>query len=375
MSRINTALVASVLLTTTAVWAAPAELFQCPLGHLGLKSIRSVIELESSEIIVTDEIGDRTIGFRILPRCSGGDFAWREVRPEELSPAGVVASKAGFTQIVSSRYTGSPMRIDLFNSDLRRIGQVPLVEKNRNYARRSKDTVLAVYPCWTVVQDTIFAYGALDSGGYVPRMGFFTFNAGRPELVNGKLKGELVVPLMEYYYYVLGLPYMATMGERVYYLEMADTAALYAYSPSEDRAPVYLEGFPGSDESLDAFHVNALGTSYEIYAAVERLSIPAGIYADAEQGFLYLLRRKPVKGLVAWTMTKLQPKPKERKVEVLDSVNLPTMASHLTVYFTADAVLVFEKSSVRPDRTQDVDAVLVIPRTWVTEPGTSLLRK
>jgi len=388
MSRINTALIASALLIPTAVWAAPTEISRCTLGQLGLKSIRSVIELESSELIVTDEIGGCTVRFRIPANCSGGDLARRkELRLEELSPAMVVASNTGFTQIVSSRDTGSPMRLDRFDRNLRRRGQqVPLVfEKNVNSDRRTEDTVLAVYPCWTVVQDTIFAYGALDSGvedtsdpykSKSFKMGFFTFNAGRPELVNGKLKGEIVQTLNKFDYYVLGSPYMATMGERVYYLEMADYASLYVYSPGEGGAPVPLDDFPGSDELLEEFEVNDFDTSDEVYAAVERLSIPAGIYADADQGFLYLLRRRPDRGLTAWTMTKLLPNPYAQKIEKdLGTVNLPTTASHLTVHFSADSVLVFEKSSVRPDRSQDVDAVLVIPRTWVTEPATSPLRR
>ncbi len=220
MSRINTALVASALLTTTALWTAPVEISTCPLGQLDLDSIRSVIELESSELIVTDEIGARTVGFSIPAKCSGGDLAWRELRPEELSPAVVVASNTGFTQIVSSRDTGSPMRIDRFNRDLHFHcrGQVPLVlEKSSNPARRTEDTVLALYE-WTVVQDRIFAYGALDSGVEdtpnhyhlkSSKMGFFASNAGRLEFANGKLKGEIVQRLGAFDYYVLGFPYLA----------------------------------------------------------------------------------------------------------------------------------------------------------------------
>jgi len=372
------------LLVVPPAWTAPEQGAWVPLDHLGLKSVKSVIEM-GSDLIVIDSISARIVMFE-RPSAdraiSAKRLPFRELDPTGLTPLlEVKLASTGYVQVAVHRASGLPQRVNWFGSNLEYRGTARFIAPENTDP--IEDRVLVLYN-WVVAGDYVFAYGAInrsrrnisnDSDTF--EFGFFTFQLHAPGNTFARtMKGDIVETSEKFDYYLLGLPYVAAMRQQVYYLDMgAGFPALFVYDMQKRGRPQYLNGLPGDDVSLPVIDLGRQRFAVFNTIEAEGQSMPYGLYADANDGPLYLLRRL-ASDQAQWTMTKLRPDLDGGTVENVGTVRLETHAdvSHVTVHFSKDSVLVFEKSAVRDDGTQDVRGMRVLPKTWVTEPADSPLQ-
>lgn len=360
--------------------AVGQEIRRIPLGDLGLSSIRSAVWMEErSAVVVSDPIGGRVMEVGL----NGSGPAVPRKAPSTVRPAFIGKVSTGFLQIALDPNYGMPVEIHWLGWDFAKKGVTLLVPPKYvgGAVRSSVEDVIAALYSWIVVGgDQIFAYGVLESGtGAVTaspyKRGFFTYRLRSPNSSASIPVAKLIETFEDDDYYTLGNQYFVAIGHKVYYLEMGIYPALKVYDTLEEGVPIYVDGLPGSNMLLP--RINTRTTKHDLFGTVEQLEMPAGLYADG--GFLYLLRRRQDSDNVAatlWTLTKLRAEPENRAVRELGTVLLKTRAPHLTVLFTLRAVLAFEKSSIHEGtRAQDVVAVEVIPKFWVTNPGRSPLRE
>ncbi len=364
-----------VLATVSTGAVAEQGLRTIPLDDLGLSWIRSAIWVEErSMVVLTDYVGQRVVEVEL----SGAGLPRKGPSATELRPAYVAESGNGFLQMVLDQ-VGMPQEFHWFGRDLARRGATSLLKpKQRGGSSPPRgefeDAIVAFYS-WIVAGDRIFSYGVLDDGSgttsaWPYKFGFFTYKLRSPGSRAGFPRADLVETFQEAEYYTLGSPYFVALGSEVYYMEMGVHPALKFYDVEQGGTPVYLDGLPGGSEPLP--QIDADRPTAEVFDRIESLSMPAGLYAD--RGFLYLLHRQPENGGTRWTMTKLRPAPKSWAVDDLGTVRLPTQAPHLTVLFTPTSALLFERSSVHPGtREQEVEAMQILPKFWVTDPGGSPL--
>lgn len=352
------------------------------LNDLNLSWIRSAIWIEERTMVVlTDSIGKQVVEIAF---SEDGDPTTR-LSTTTLQATYVAESSTGFLQIVNE--LGTPREIHWFSPTLAEKGTtlLPKPKRDERLSPRgpSENAVLALYS-WIVAGDRIFAYGALDDGPSSERpykYGFFTYKLKTPGSQAEFPQADLVETFQEVEYYTLGVPYLVALGSEVYYLEMGSVPALKFYDVENGGLSVdlsRLSDIRGFREPLP--RLNADRPVAEVYAEIESLAMPAGLYADPEENFLYLLYREPDNSLTqknkatCWTMIKLQPK-EPKFVKKVGIVRLPTTAPHLTVLFTPKSVLLFEKSSVHTGtRKQDVEAMRILPKSWVTNLENSPIR-
>lgn len=402
MNKTNAPIIAGILLTVTAACSAfgdPGGRWY-PAQQLGLKSIKSVVDLSDTRVIVTDGIGGRIVALDLPAGDSSVPGKSLSVHPMklDLDPyAAVKPASTGFLQVILSEKSGFPQRIDWFEKDLTRRGEALFLQKSGNEETEPapvEDRVLALYN-WTVTGDRVFAYGALDSGRRDDlnreaafKLGFFTFRLRPRGDVNAVLKGDLIETSREVHYYLLGFPYVVADGNQCYFLDMGATnPMLYYYNAQVPERPFPLKGLPGADDQfLPTLNVNTEGFATFKKIEEQGSGLPSGLFIsnpsqeddeggeviskgrDAKPVTLFLLRR-PLSGQAEWTMTKLRPDTAGGEVEVVGSVGLGTKAPFVTVHITKSSILVFEKSSVGAKGEQDVEGLWVYPRGMLERLG------
>ncbi|MCP4545535.1 MAG: hypothetical protein GY835_03580 [bacterium] len=331
-----------------------------------VSSIRSAVwTAESSEIVITDPLENR-----LLILSPKGKL--KKILEEEEGnwiPSIVSYSDGGYIQITTDNES-IPMAARRFDAKAAERAVVPLV-KSSDASKSNTDSgykMLALYD-WTVAGDQIFAYGAFGTTDQDFQLGFFRYRLNFPPGDNSTSEIHLVSPFADYDYYILGNSYMASIGAVVYFLEMGKFPVLYRYDTRTEDDPVPLRGLSIENEPLPALSTI---NSPHLLGEIEDLDMPAGLFSQGQ--FLYLLRRKPARDGLLWSLTQIKQKPPlDAAVEVCGTVPLPTRADHLTLLPAPTSWFVFEKFSLGSEGMQDISTMLAIPAAWIEDPGYSPL--
>jgi len=167
--------------------------------------------------------------------------------------------------------------------------------------------------------------------------------------------------------YLVGLDYLASLGDRGYFVEMWKTPPQVVEVRRLDDGRVEtrrLSIFPETAQAgrapfLRPYLSEASGLNQlpKLYAEIERSFMVSGIYGWEDH--LYLLVRRPDPGVMGsrWSLTKVDP---ERET-IVGQIELPTTAAHVTLIPGTDSWAVLEKGKVRGFGRQEIPSVLLIP--------------
>ena len=119
-----------------------------------------------------------------------------------------------------------------------------------------------------------------------------------------------------------GSPYIASIGTTAYVLTMdremtllkseagsSVLTPLHAFPPGPNRAPIF-KPFKTKQEYVD------------LMAAIEKTSMPVGLYAQEDSKFLYILWRTPMEKGTRWTLSSIDPS----RDQYTGSIELPIRA-------------------------------------------------
>lgn len=162
------------------------------------------------------------------------------------------------------------------------------------------------------------------------------------------------------FYFVMH-PYLATIGDKGYFLAMKTTPKIYEYDGQTLRflgMPRALQTRPSLPPKQGALTMPAL------YAAFEDQVSPVALYAWQED--LWLLGRRPrAEGGTEWTLRRIDPGNANSRSRLLYTLFLPTTAEHLAIAPGDEHWSILEKSSVKALGRQDADALLRLPGEWL----------
>lgn len=358
-----------------------------------LAAVDSAVPISESTLVLTDSFGGNVLKMRDytdlhklkldyirghLLRDDDKKIADRLVKPDLLY--GRQDSLIQFS--LDARHLID--KVLWFDADLSKRGETDLLPPERSAIQKRGgsgfDYVIATYNA-IVTGRILFAYGVYGALQDAPVYNYGFFRHDLQPLGNRNVipKAELVLSSTEWTYYTLPYPFIvSTTNQGIYFLEMSYYPSLYFYDTLDKNFPVLLEGLPGEEVPLKQIKNT---NRPDFMAAVEKISGPTGLYE--QDGYLYLLSRQATQQKSEWksefTLTKLRPLPRDRAVEVLGVVRLPTLKTtqHLTIV-PAASWLIFEKSAVRKKHENDKRGeqdirLLTIPKSWITDPINSPL--
>lgn len=177
------------------------------------------------------------------------------------------------------------------------------------------------------------------------------------------------------FYFVLH-PYVATIGDKGYFLAMEEVPAIYEFDPKrpEERRLRRL-GMPHAFKLRPTLPPNDGTVPMEaFYEALADATTPYGLYAWS--GRLWLLgHRVLAKGGTEWVLYGIDPTGPNGPARVVSRVYLPTTAEHLALAFGNGALNALEKGPVKVLGKQDVQSLLRIPRWMVEEESSPLTER
>lgn len=216
---------------------------------------------------------------------------------------------------------------------------------------------------WKLAEDgALFGFGHLETNGDWWG-GLFRLQL-EPRLAIQRLR-QVELRSLESQIYRLMYPYVATIGDRGYFLTMGAEARILAWEDGESRMlrrlPARLRGIPPLPRIQGADSVPV------VLKGLEMAELAAGLYARGER--LYVLARRPASaGGTRWTLTEIDP----RRETLGHTVVLPTSAAHLVIAPGRERWAVVEKGSVEALGVQDVRSLLLIPAAWIEDPESPL---
>jgi hypothetical protein len=155
--------------------------------------------------------------------------------------------------------------------------------------------------------------------------------------------------------YRLNHPYLTSLGDTSYLVEMESAATLVKFPKGGKAEPMRVRLPGGQLPTLPSFLTR---NDYPlVMKAVEQSAMPTGLYGW--EGSLYLLSRAPLPhgGGTRWTLTKIDP----LRERILWSASLPTRAHHLTVVPGARKWAFIEKGPVIAWGQQEIKSALFVP--------------
>jgi hypothetical protein len=289
-------------------------------------------------IVLVDPIRNKLLTYnaqgeaKALPEIQvkqGGEF-----QPVAISPTG----ETGF---LLEYVDGTLARLD---KGLRPSGIVPLQAKSAQGYR-----VGSMYQ-WKVAGNAIVAYGAVFNGERV-ELGFF-----RLPLEGKSQTPEMLTPLADSAFYLIGQSYITTIGDTAYYVAMGKNPAIYKVAPG--RKPEPLKAFPDEAElrTRPEFKTRMTGpnSAPKHFAELESFNVVSGLFA--QDGMLYLLVRKAGD----WFLYKIDPT-KDKILSPEGGIHLPTTsAHHLTVVPSKNSWYFIERGPVEELQQQKIDRMLVV---------------
>jgi len=167
--------------------------------------------------------------------------------------------------------------------------------------------------------------------------------------------------------YLLGNPYIATLGSKGYFFSAADSTLYEVAAHERGLKRVYL---PWGHHSASFLPVpTGSQTLVAQYAALEKSSLPEGIYARG--GNLFDLFRHPGIETAAsrWFLVRVDL----RQGSLGGGVLLPTSARHLAVVPGPDSWALIEKDIVLGPGHQDIPSMTLVPSSWAegARPGSA----
>lgn len=175
--------------------------------------------------------------------------------------------------------------------------------------------------------------------------------------------------------YLLGNPYVASIGNRGYFLSLDGAPALYEVTLGEGRSSLRRIPLSVAPVSIPASRIPAgPGSVAARYSALEGSSVPAGLYAW--QDSLFVLMRPPLEGAPGnrWFLARVDP----RRGTVSGGVFLPTQAKHLTLVPGPRFWAILEKGAVLAAGRQEIPSMVLFPTSSFDPSGAgswSLARK
>jgi len=362
-----------VLLVTVLGLSVGAEVEsqECLRNTLEPTILRSAV-WDGESIYLTDARNSRIL--RVALR-SDGKVAINTNPDTDLKPvAAAKQTDGGFIQVITAGSPRLPREILWLDAALKERGRTELElpdEIGLSLAKTKEkweNRVLALYE-WIALGDTIFAYGLLGDSSSPDDLayGFFTHQVRSPGSYNVVPKARVVLYLPDFEYYVLGLPYMAAIGDVVYFMTLQNFPQLFKYDSRQPSNGPMRMGVIGEIPLFDT-PVPPIGNSTPL-ADVDNETFPVGLYAS--DSFLYVLYRKPtaVGGKkIEWELIKLVPAANE--VRSLGGVALPIRpkARHVTLLrLPEDSVWAAFEIGASPDGVTrgDVLSMIRMPDGWI----------
>jgi hypothetical protein len=166
--------------------------------------------------------------------------------------------------------------------------------------------------------------------------------------------------------YRVGIPALASAGGAGYFLAL-EQEAIGLYRVQARGEPQRLTAFPGIEPELrgELARDQGMKQTPDLFQLLERTGLPAGLYGVNDD--LFLLRRAPKEKSPGWALSQLDP----RTGRMLRTVNLPTLAPHLTAAPGGRTWAFFEKGSVPAIGRQATPSMLLVPTAWIQGSVTS----
>lgn len=203
---------------------------------------------------------------------------------------------------------------------------------------------------WKLAGNSLIAYGSLVDDKDEVLQGFF-----RVPLVGVSPQiPEMLTTLQESDFYLIGNNYITTIGATAYYVSMGAKPAIFKASPG--HGPEKLASFPEEFRNRPYFETKMTGPRSVAahFAELETLAVASGLYS--QDGFLYLLTRKPTLNGTKWTLHKIDP----IGDRLIGAIDLPTSASHLSVAASRTKWFFIEKGRIRSAQQQEINSAIVI---------------
>jgi hypothetical protein len=174
-------------------------------------------------------------------------------------------------------------------------------------------------------------------------------------------------------YYVLGYPYLTSVGTTGFFLEFAkagDRETVKLYEVSSSGALVLIpHGVPNDERSAyraDFSEVKRVSAAMNgpagapaLYSKLSKMKMITGIYGDASDGMLYELAREPVENDVPrWWLFRVSP---ANGGSVLGKVLLPTTAKHVSMVISPGNFYFFERGDAEPLGGQQINTMVTVP--------------
>jgi hypothetical protein len=221
--------------------------------------------------------------------------------------------------------------------------------------RGSQGEIRAIFQ-WTPLGEAILAFGDLLRPDGTWGSALFRIPLAAPQ--DFEILKTLSPTDLSRRLYLLGNPYIATLGSKGYFFSAADFT-LYevaAHERSLKRISL-LQRHPAAS-FLPA--PNGSQGLVAQYAALEKRSLPEGIYARG--GNLFVLFRRPGLGSGAsqWFLARVDL----RQGSLEGGVLLPTSARHLTLVPGIYSWALVEKDIVLGPGHQDIPSMILVPSAW-----------
>jgi hypothetical protein len=247
-------------------------------------------------------------------------------------------------------------------------GELKVIDRDVNFQidKDGKKNGLGSLYDWVVAPQEVFAFGTVRSGppdNHQYESGFIQAGISKkPFAINN---ARLSIPFDYIDYYLVGHKYVAANDNYAFFLKMGSLAELYRV-PIAGGSPEKMNlSFPGEFSRVPKLKTEVAGPAdaKRLYEEIETYSIPVGIYGYQKK--LYLLTRSPEGKGTAWWLYPIDPSTNK----IFTRLRLPSTANHLTLVPSPDYWFIFEKGSVRDDRSQAINTLLAVPTQWIV--GTS----
>jgi hypothetical protein len=330
----------ALLVSSATVYAGPApspcyrvELKEKPLWISGATWLE-----DTAELLVVDPAQNKLLAYN--PHGEVRTLPCPQIEGVDEQPTAIsLVDKSGFLLEVAD---GTLVRLGKDMSV--RGGRTALIQKNQNGYH-----VGSLYQ-WKLAGNSIVAYGALLRGDQMER-GFF-----RVPLGSLTRAPEMLTPLPDSDFYLIGNSYIATVGNVAYYLAMGKNPALYKVSPGQKPRKLAVE-FPEEIRTRPDFQTHMTGpkSAAKHFAELETFTVASGLYSHGKM--LYLLARKPDgAGGTSWFFYKIDL---DRKL-FSPGIKLPTSANFLTVVPSEKAFYLIERGPVEGIQRQVIASMVAI---------------
>jgi hypothetical protein len=262
---------------------------------------------------------------------------------KEMVPAFLNRTDSGFVLSMVDQ------RLFWLDKRLNRVGTGDLIKSSAG----SHGTIVSAYQS-VVSGGDLLAFGAVKTNVGKFRFGFFRV----PLKMSSSF--EFLRDFDEVDYYLLGHKYLTGLDDQEYVVLMNDKAVISQFLPGGNERVLNLIPEPYRQIPKLQTDTSAPNSEEALFKEIEGLKIPVGLYG--QNGLLYLLTREPKgDGGTLWQLFPIRP----GLLEVLDPIQLPTTAHHLTIVNTAHDWYIFEKGAVQAAAKQSINSMLVIPNALI----------